>query len=204
MLDLVQYGKLWLWNVDGVPYAPLVKNVGHPKCGAAIRQVFPFSLFQISGCHRSCSGRLPSVRIEDFSSAAVKTGRCGSGHWTIVPEGESCDRRCLPSWGTAHCLLLQCAFNHSRSNRGSEKYSKDRGTLEAQPAEPSSQLPASSSSTARAPYRPQRRGAEIEDRKQKKQRVFSLGTFPFLSHFPSLAFSGDFGCHVMALVCSPC
>ena len=63
MLDLVQYGKLWLWNVDGVPYAPLVKNVGHPKCGAAIRQVFPSLSFKypdltaavLEGCLQSGS-----------------------------------------------------------------------------------------------------------------------------------------------------
>ena len=34
-----KYGKLWLWNVDGTPQQPLVKNASHAKCTSAVRQV---------------------------------------------------------------------------------------------------------------------------------------------------------------------
>ena len=34
-----KFGKLWLWNVDGVPLQPLAKNIGHPKATAAVRQI---------------------------------------------------------------------------------------------------------------------------------------------------------------------
>uniref|UniRef100_A0A7S2SUZ6 Polycomb protein EED n=1 Tax=Rhizochromulina marina TaxID=1034831 RepID=A0A7S2SUZ6_9STRA len=45
-------GKLWIWDVDGFPIQPLVKNMGHVKCNSAIRQTCfsPDGKFLVSCC----------------------------------------------------------------------------------------------------------------------------------------------------------